>query len=106
MERTAISGHETTDAGVRWIAYTGVALAAGAALCALIVYGIFQYLSGHPPSTALVNPMAQAEPNQFPPAPRIEEHPALEVQELRAQEDQLLNSYGWTDKEKGSCASL
>jgi hypothetical protein len=39
--------------------------------------------------------------SQIPPEPRIEEHPAIEIQELHAQEDQTLSTYGWMDKNKG-----
>jgi hypothetical protein len=39
--------------------------------------------------------------SQIPPAPRIEEHPAIDVQQLHAQEEQTLSTYGWVDKNKG-----
>jgi hypothetical protein len=39
--------------------------------------------------------------SQIPPAPRIEEHPAIEIQELHSAEDQTLSTYGWVDKKKG-----
>jgi hypothetical protein len=39
--------------------------------------------------------------SQIPPVPRIEEHPAIEIQQLHAQEDQTLSTYGWVDKGKG-----
>ncbi len=94
-------GHETADASVRGIVYTGIALMVAAILGGLIVYGVFQYLAAHPPTTAPANPMAETEPQQFPPAPRIEDHPSIEVRDLRAQEDRILSTYGWTDKKTG-----
>jgi hypothetical protein len=42
-----------------------------------------------------------AEDSQIPPAPRIEEHPAIEIQQLHSQEDQILSTYGWADKKAG-----
>jgi hypothetical protein len=45
--------------------------------------------------------MAETSVQQFPPAPRVEEHPAVEIQELHAKEDSLLSTYGWTDKMAG-----
>src|SRR5256885_8097182 len=92
------SGHETEDASVLGIVYTVVGLALGSALVYLIVYGIFQYLASHPVTTAPSNPMAETDRQQFPRPPRIEEHPAIEIKELHTQEDQILNTYGWTDK--------
>src|ERR1041385_6905613 len=101
MARTENPGHETGDASVRGIVYAGVALALGAAIVSLIVYGVFEYLASHPVTTAPSNPMAETDRQQFPPTPRIEEHPAIEMKELHAQEDQLPHTYGWTDKTAG-----
>jgi hypothetical protein len=94
-------GHETEDANVRAIVYTGVALAVGAAIIGVLVYGIFQYLAGLPITTAPSNPMADIDRQQIPPGPVVEEHPAIEVKDLRAHEDQILSTYGWTDKNTG-----
>ncbi len=95
------TGHETKDASVRGIVLTGLGLAIAAAIAFFIVYGIFQYLSTQPVTTAPPNPMAETSVQQFPPAPRVEEHPAVEIQELHAKEDSLLSTYGWTDKMAG-----
>jgi hypothetical protein len=95
------AGHETKDASIRGIVLTGVGLAIGAAIALSIVYGIFRFLSTQQLTTAPPNSMAETNLQQFPPAPRIEEHPAVELQELHAKEDSLLSSYGWTDKMAG-----
>jgi hypothetical protein len=99
-EHSRQPGHETTDASVRPIVLTGVGLAVTAALVCAVVYGIFSYLAGHPPTIAPPNPMAIAEPH-FPPLPRIEEHPAIQLHDLRASEDSILSTYGWSDKKAG-----
>jgi hypothetical protein len=93
-------GHETRDAGVLPIVLTGAGLAVTVAIVGLIVYGIFQYLGAHPVTSTRSNPMS-AEDSQIPPAPRIEEHSAIEIQQLHAQEDQILSTYGWADKKAG-----
>lgn len=93
-------GHETHDAKIGPIVLTGVGLAVTVAIVGLIVYGIFQYLGTHPATSARSNPMS-AEDLQIPPAPRIEEHPAIEIEQLHAQEDGILSTYGWTDKKAG-----
>jgi hypothetical protein len=94
-------GHETADASVRGIIYAAVGLAVGTVLSGLIVYGIFQYLANHPLSTAPPNPMAESDRQQFPPGPRIEDRPAIEVKDMRSDEDKILSTYGWTDKKAG-----
>jgi hypothetical protein len=95
-----VTGHEVRDARVRPIVLTGVGLAIGAAIVCVLVYGIFAYLAAHPTSTARSNPLAATAP-QFPPAPRLEEHPAVQLQDLRTKEDSVLSSYGWSDKQAG-----
>jgi hypothetical protein len=94
-------GHETRDANVRDIVITLACLAVGAGLVCLLVYGIFRYLADHPLATAPPNPMAETGRRQFPQAPRIEEHPAIELRDLRSQEEKILSTYGWTDKGTG-----
>jgi hypothetical protein len=94
-------GHETEDASIRGILVAGAGLAVGAVIALFIVYGIFQFLSTQPVTTAPLNPMAETSVQQFQPAPRLEDHPAVELKELHSKEDSLLSSYGWTDKMAG-----
>lgn len=91
--------HETTDASVRPIVLTAVALAIVAAIVLGISIGLFRFFVERP-AQAPANPMA-AENAQFPPAPRIEDHPSSELQQLREQEDRTLSTYGWVDRNAG-----
>src|ERR1700676_5242250 len=93
-------GHEERDADIRPIVLTGLGLSLAVAVVGLFIYGIFRSLAPHPATSVRPNPMAVFD-SQIPPAPRIEEHPAIELQQLRAQEDQTLSTYGWIDKSKG-----
>lgn len=70
------------------------------AIVGLIAYGTFQYLAIHPATSARTNPMSIGD-SQIPPGPRIEEHPAIALRQLHAQEDHTLSTYGWTDKKAG-----
>lgn len=45
------------------------------------------------PSTVL------SEPVPVPPAPRLQVAPAQELQQLRAAQEEILQSYGWVNKE-------
>jgi hypothetical protein len=94
------AGHEGQDANIRPIVLTGMGLALTLAVVGVIVYGVFRYLETHPATRIQSNPMAVFD-SQVPPAPRIEEHPAIEIQQLHAQEEQTLSTYGWIDKNKG-----
>jgi hypothetical protein len=93
-------GHETRDAAGWPIILTGVGLAFVVAAAALFIYGVLTYLGMHPPKASQANPMS-AEDSQIPPPPRIEEHPSIDIQQLHAQEDHVLSTYGWTDKNAG-----
>jgi hypothetical protein len=93
-------GHETRDAGVRPIVLNGAGLAVMIVIVGLIVYGTFQYLARHPAISAQSNPMSAGD-LQIPPEPRIEDHPAIAIQQLHAQEDKTLSTYGWTDRKAG-----
>lgn len=93
------SRHETTDTRIAPVVWAGVVLAVAAALSAAVAYGVFDYLATRP--VPQPNPMA-AEEQQIPPEPRLEEHPAIELRDLRSQEDQRLGSYGWVDRNKGT----
>lgn len=95
------SAHELKDAPVRGIVYTLAGLALMAALVGGLVYGIFAYLADNPQSAAPPNPMAVTGAQQFPPEPRIEDHPAVEIQQIHQMEDKILGTYGWTDKSRG-----
>jgi hypothetical protein len=94
------AGHETRDAKSLPIVLTGVGLAVTVLLVGLVVYGIFQYLASHPVATIRTEPMAAGD-TQIPPPPRIEDHPAIEIQQLHAQENQALTTYGWVDQKSG-----
>jgi len=91
--------HETTDASIRPIVLTGAALAIVAAIVLSISIGLFHFFVQRP-AQAPPNPMASENP-EFPPAPRIEDHPSSELQQLRQQEDQTLSTYGWVDRRAG-----
>jgi hypothetical protein len=95
------TGHEGSDASIPGIVLTGAGLAVTAVLVFALVSGIFWYLADHPLTAPRPNPMAETNQQQFPPQPRLEVHPTIEMQELRSDEDRILSTYGWTDKEKG-----
>ena len=61
------------------------------------------------PATAIAAPAIASgcvaptrKPRQrLPPEPRLQTNPRQDLSDLRAREDQLLNSYGWVDKNTG-----
>jgi hypothetical protein len=94
-------GHEADSTDVRAVGITGFALAIGVGIVFFIVYGLFQYLLHHPVIIEPASPLAETDQQQFPPSPRIDEHPANELQGLHSREDRILSTYGWVDKNAG-----
>jgi hypothetical protein len=94
-------GHETDTGDVRVIGLTAFGLAIGIAIVLLLVYAIFEYLVHHPMLISPANPLGETSQQQFPPQPRIEEYPAVELKQLHSREESILSTYGWTDKKAG-----
>lgn len=46
-------------------------------------------------------PLAVDAGDRLPPAPRLQQFPANEIYEFRLSEQQLLNNYGWMNREQG-----
>ncbi len=93
-------GYEKRDLSVKAIAIFGIVLTAVviAALVSMVwLYGFFNVSQARrdaPPS-----PLASARPG--PPEPRLQANPIQDLKAFRAAEDNLLNRYGWVNKEAG-----
>lgn len=94
-------GHEADNVDVRGVGLLALAIAIGVAVIFLGVYGAFRYLAADATRIPSTNPLAETEQQKFPPPPRIEEHPARELQELNQTEDRVISTYGWVDKRSG-----
>ena len=102
MEHTAHhttngAGHEQSEVSVRLIVVSLAFLAVTTFLVFVLVVGIFRYFydtTGTAESERLSRPV-------IPPEPRIEVAPYEQLQRLRTQEDHILNSYAWVDKQNG-----
>ena len=92
------AGHEQSEVSVRMIVVALAVLLVGTFLAALLVVGIFQFLS-HTYHPEEADKQAQ---QQIPPEPRVEAEPARQLQSVRAREDHVLTSYAWVDKKEGS----
>jgi hypothetical protein len=97
---SASAGHELSDLNPNKIFWSGVGLAIVIALVVVMMYGLFHYFyrsetRRRPPPSPL---SFGAEP---PPEPRLLTRPGADMAALRAEEDQILNSYGWIDRERG-----
>ena len=95
--------HETSDVDVRGVLAFGVGLVVVTAFFSFLVLVLFQYLQAREARRVVPEyPLATTQETRLPPEPRLQVAPREDLQELRTQEDRILNSYGWTDKNAGA----
>jgi uncharacterized membrane protein len=94
--------HEHRDVNVFALGKFAIGLIIVTIFCVGLVAGVFQYLlhrEGGMPISRMEAPAQDAR--QLPPEPRLEETPALDLQEMRAAEQKIQTSYGWLDQSAG-----
>ena len=96
----ASHGYETSDVRLRPILMLGAVLVVGAVIGHLVLWGLFSFVTGR---LAQVDPPPPplARTDQPPPAPRLQVSPRADWREMVAAHNQMLNSYGWVDQERG-----
>jgi hypothetical protein len=94
--------HEHRDVNVFALGKFAIGLVIVTIFCVGLVAGVFQYLlhrEGGVPASRMEHPATDAR--QLPPEPKLEETPALDLQEMRDAEDKLQTTYGWLDQDNG-----
>lgn len=102
-------GHDSSyEAGVdreinvRSIVYTGLGLAFIIVLAAALMWwmsaGLLSRLAASDPAPPV---LPEARTQELPPQPRLQTRPEGELRDLRAEEDAILNGYGWTSEAAG-----
>lgn len=99
-ENSAAAGHELSDLNPRKIAIFGATLALVIGATLLAAYGLFHFFyAGVTRSRPLPSPLSYSrEPT---PEPRLLVKPGDEMQAMRADENKILSSYDWIDRDKG-----
>ncbi len=94
-------GYELQDANVRGILVAGIVLAVTTAVVMLLMVVMLKAFSGRQTNVSRHAPATTA-PKQTLVEPRLQVTPQKDLATLRAEEDGLLNNYGWVDKGKGT----
>jgi len=68
---------------------------------AFAVWLLFQYFSARAAETTFTEYPLATQESRLPPEPRLQTDPRQDMNDLRARQDQLLQSYGWVDKNAG-----
>jgi len=96
------AGHETSDVSIRPIVKFGIALAIGAAVTSVAMWGLFRFFEARQEKREEpVPPMVAANLKRTPREPRLEPDPLGPRLAMRAREEALLFSYGWVDRGAG-----
>jgi hypothetical protein len=94
--------HETSDVNIRGILIFAAGLAGSAVVIAFVVLGLFKYFDAREARRLEPQyPLAAASGPRLPPEPRLQTSPREDLRALHAQEEQVLNSYGWVDRNAG-----
>jgi len=92
--------HEKSDMDPRYVFYFGVALTVvGIAVFVLIWRMFLVFEKGQ---ARLENQPVLVETPQPQPEPRLQISPQGDLQDLRRQEDEILTTYGWINRDSGA----
>ena len=95
--------YEKEDADTRLVIRAGILLALATLVASALVLFLFRWLGQREArGDAPPPPMARAEPDRLPPAPRLQTLPAQDLAAVRAEEDRTLHTYGWVDERAGT----
>ena len=99
---SARRGHETRDLSVRASILFGVFLLLAAFVVHLVVWLLYAHFGSEAAGTDVRQyPLAQVGRPVLPPEPRLQVQPREDLKALRRQEDAVLMSYGWVDRNAG-----
>jgi len=94
--------HEESDVNIGGIFAFAGALVVTAMIVQLMVWLLFNYFNRREAAKAPPEfPLAAAQEQRLPPEPRLQTTPRQDLEDLRAQEDQVLNGYRWVDRNAG-----
>jgi hypothetical protein len=95
--------HERKDVNVFQISAFGIGLLLSCIVVVFAMWAMFDFLFAREDAKNAANPAASmmSERPKLPPEPRLQAEPKIELKDLRADEEAILNSYGWVDPNKG-----
>jgi hypothetical protein len=94
--------HEESDVNIRAIFGFGLGLLAVGVVVHVLVWLLFlSFTAGEQAQSPPRYSLAAADAERLPPEPRLQTAPRQDLIDLRAQEQQLLQTYGWVDRNAG-----
>jgi hypothetical protein len=95
--------HEETDVNLRAIIGFGIGLLGVVIVVHVVVWLLYLLFASQDRTAQAVRqyPMAAQQGVEVPPEPRLQTSPREDLRDLRAEEDAILNGYGWIDRGAG-----
>ena len=93
--------YEQTDVRAGAIVRFALALVVVVVLAAVFLLGFFKLLARQERRQDPAPPPLAQEAGRLPPAPRLQSNPLQDLEQLRAEEEKELASYGWVDQKAG-----
>jgi hypothetical protein len=101
-DRNPAVEHEESDVNIRAIFGFGLGLLAVGVVIHVLVWILFlTFTAGQQVQAPPQYPLAAGEADRLPPEPRLQTTPRQDLIDLRAREEQLLQTYGWVDRNAG-----
>jgi hypothetical protein len=96
------SHHEASDVNIGPIVGFGTGLILVGVVIHLLIVLLFRYFDARETARQTIEyPLAITEGTRLPPEPRLQTNPRQDLRDLRAQEDEILDTYGWVDRNAG-----
>jgi hypothetical protein len=92
--------HDTSEVNYPAVTKFGIALVLLCIFSFAILVGVFRFFQSQVASLQ-PRPAAPIDARRLPPEPRLQYTPTLDLQSMRAAEDEILNGYAWSDPDKG-----
>src|SRR5499426_2157261 len=92
-------GHETTDMNPKYVVYFAVGLVLAGLLIQIGIAWLFR-LFEREQTRREIRPALVEAPKPVP-QPRLQINPQGDLEELRRQEDEILSTYAWIDRDRG-----
>jgi hypothetical protein len=94
--------HQPDHSNVRALAWFGAGLAVLVAAALLAIVVLYQtYESAEVARHPRPSPLLEERRQQVRPGPALQPSDAADMQAMRVEEDQILTSYGWLDRDRG-----
>ena len=93
--------YEQADVHVSTIVRFAIGLVTVVALAAVFLLGLFSLFAKQQRRHDPPPPPLLQQSGRLPPAPRLQSSPLQDLEELRAEDEKELTSYGWVDPKAG-----